>query len=213
MTTTTANGKTAAADRIEIEQLPQATIFLPVVGTAPLLMHRFSEKAKRAMLDAVQGRKSQKEPKNPDDEYRAAFYRLPDGRPGLPALAFKAATIGAARFYSQLTMTALKQFIFFTGPIGSDGQQLVAIDGEPVMREDVVRIGRGGTELRYRPEFPHWSATLAITYISSMLTESSLVAIVDAGGLGIGVGDWRPEKGGNFGTFKVDPDAEIISAS
>jgi hypothetical protein len=36
---------TTTTDRIEIDQLPQATIFLPVVGTAPLLMHRFSEKA------------------------------------------------------------------------------------------------------------------------------------------------------------------------
>jgi hypothetical protein len=38
---------------------------------------------------------------------------------------------------------------------------------------------------------------------------------VDGAGLGVGIGDWRPEKGGDFGTFRVDPtkDITVLSAS
>ena len=33
---------------------------------------------------------------------------------------------------------------------------------------------------------------------------------IDAGGMGVGVGEWRPERDGYFGTFRVDPDQEVV---
>jgi hypothetical protein len=206
------------APQIEIDRIGAETILVPIIGTAPLLVHRFSEKAKRQMLDNMQGRKTPKQPKNPEEEYQAAFYRLKGSTEetplyGFPAVAFKAATIGGCRFYGkQITMTAMRQFVFFRGEPGDDGQQMVRIEGEPVMREDVVRIG-SGTDLRYRPQFTEWSTMLEVTYVTSALTRASIVSLIDAGGMGVGVGEWRPEKKGDFGTFQVDPsrDIEIIS--
>lgn len=205
------NGKTvtAPAPVIEIDRIDAETLRVPIVGTAPLIVHRFSEKAKRAMLDAMQGRKSPKEPKDPEAEYKAAFYRLADGRPGFPAIAFKSATVGGARFYSGITMTALKQFLFFKGEPGEDGQPYVLIEGEPKMREDVVRVNRGGTDLRYRPEFPEWKATLDVIYVRSALTRNSVLSLIDAGGMGVGVGEWRPERDGGFGTYMVDQSRKV----
>lgn len=194
---------------IQIDKIGAETIRVPILGTTPLIVHRFSEKAKRQMLDNMQGRKSPKEPKNPDAEYQAAFYRLKDGNPGFPVIAFKAATVGGARFYSGVTMTALKQFIFLQGEVGDDGRALCRIEGEPRMREDVVTVGRGGTDLRYRPEFPEWSTTLDVTYVTSALTRGSVLSLIDAGGMGVGVGEWRPEKDGDFGTYRIDPTREV----
>lgn len=208
-----ANGKAqaASADAIHIDRIPSETIRIPIVGTTPLIVHRFSEKAKRKMLDAMQGRKSPKEVKDPEAEYEAAFYRFEDGGYGLPAIAFKSATVGAARFYGKdVTMTALKQYLFFHGDIGVDGQMLARIEGEPRMREDVVRVNRGGTDLRYRPEFPEWSASIDVTYVTSALTRASVLSLIDAGGMGVGVGEWRPERDGSFGTYRIDPDREVV---
>lgn len=197
--------------QVQIDRIGTETMLVPIVGTTPLIVHRFSEKAKRQMLDAMQGRKSPKEAKDPDAEYEACFYRLKDETYGFPVLAFKAATIGAARFYPRnaVTMTALKQFMFFRGEPGADGQSMVRIQGEPVMREDVVRVGRGGTDLRYRPQFTEWSTTLEVIYVVSALTRSSVLSLIDAGGLGVGVGEWRPEKDGEFGTYRVDPTRDV----
>jgi hypothetical protein len=77
------------------------------------------------------------------------------------------------------------------------------------MREDVVRVGRGGSDLRYRPEFWPWSATLEVIYFSNAITRETVLSAIDAGGLAIGVGDWRPERTGTFGTYRIDPDAEV----
>lgn len=198
------------AAEIAIDRIAAETIRVPILGTTPLLVHRFSEKAKRQMLDAMQGRKTPKEPKDPEAEYEAAFYRLADGTPGFPVLAFKDATVGGARFYGkQVTMTGLKQCIFFHGEVGDDGRALARIDGEPQMREDVVRVGRGGTDLRYRPEFREWKTELDVTYVTSSLTRGSVLSLIDAGGMGVGVGEWRPEKNGDFGTYRIDPDRAV----
>jgi hypothetical protein len=155
------------APQIAIDKIKSETISVPIVGTSPLIVHRFSEKEKRKMLDNMQGRKSPKENKDPHAEYEAAFYRLKgqDGY-GFPILAFKAATIGAARFYDKsVSMTALKQFLFFSGQPGEDGMGMAVIEGEPEMREDVVRVNRGGADLRYRPIFHEWTTSLTVTYV------------------------------------------------
>lgn len=217
--TTTTNGNGVAlqvpqaptgADPIAIDQIASERLIVPIVGTAPLIMHRFSEKAKRQMLDNMQGRKTPKEPKDPQAEYEAAFYRFEDEGFGFPALAFKDATIGAARYYGKnVTMTALKQYVFFHGERGSDGRALVRIEGEHQMREDVVTINRTGSDLRYRPEFWPWRTELMVTYVTATLTRASVLSLIDAGGMGIGVGEWRVEKNGDFGTYRIDPDRDV----
>ena len=203
--------KTAAAETavIEIHKIDAETLRVPILGTSPLIMHRFSEKAKRQMLDNMQGRKSPREAKDPEAEYQAAFYRFRDGDAGFPMIAFKAATVGGARFYSGITMTALKQFMFFGGEAGVDGQALARLEGEPKMREDVVRVNRGGSDLRYRPEFVEWRTWLEVVYVKSALTKNSVLSLIDAGGMGVGVGEWRPEKGGDFGRYCVDPERDV----
>lgn len=199
----------------QIDRIASETIIVPIVGTAPLIVHRFSEKAKRKMLDKMQGRKSPKEAKDPEAEFKAAAYILGKGY-GFPAVGFKAATVSAARFYpkNDVTMTGLRQFLFVHGEIGSDGMMLVPIFGAedgnewPRMREDVVGVGQG-TDLRYRPEFWPWRVDLRVTYVASALTRGSVLSLIDAGGMGVGVGEWRPERRGDFGTFKVDTDREV----
>lgn len=214
----------AEAGAVQIDRIAARTMIVPIIGTTPLVVHRFSEKAKRKMLDSMQGKKDPKEIRDPDAEFQAAAYRLSDGRYGFPAVAFKSATVSAARFYpkNDVTMTGLRQFLFFAGEHGEDGTQLVPILGEqeaannghsiewPRMREDVVRIGRGSTDLRYRPEFWPWRAELRVTYITSALTQGSVLSLIDAGGMGVGVGEWRPERSGDLGMYQVDTERGVV---
>ena len=202
--------------RIEISKIAAETMLVPIRGTAPLIVHSFSEKSKRQMLDAQQGKKKLKEIRDPQAEYEAAFYRIAtdDGDAyGFPVTAFKAATIGAARFYDKsVTMTSLRQFMFMHGILTkADPQQLVRIHGEPQMREDIVRLGgmSRSADLRYRPEFIEWTTELKVTYVTTSLSRDSVLSLIDAGGLGIGVGEWRPEKRGEFGTYEIDQNRDI----
>lgn len=191
---------------IELEPLGWSSMEIPIIGTTPLIPHRWSEKAKRQMLDSQQGKaKPKKEPKIPEEEAHAATYWLADGRPGMPATAFKAASADAARYFDKrVSIELLKRVLRVEG----DGsEQLVPIEGDMTMREDTPRNSGGGADLRYRNQFWPWSATLVVRYLATALTPGAVVAIVDAGGAG-GVGDWRPSaqksKTGTFGCYRVD---------
>lgn len=204
------------ATAITLDRIDAETLEVPIIGTSPLIVHRWSDKAKRQMLDAQQGKKKVKEVRDPQADYETSLYRIAkdDGGEdyGFPAAAFKAATIGAARFYDKsVTMTSLKQALFFRGIVTkADPQQLVRIDGEPHMREDVVKVGQVAA-LRYRAEFTEWSTTLTITYIKSMLDRNSVLSLLDAGGMGVGVGEWRPQRNGDYGTYAIDNSRELVA--
>jgi hypothetical protein len=194
----------------EIQRIAAETIEVPIVGTAPLIVHQWSAKAKQQMLDAQQGRKNVKEARDPEKDYLSSLYETDDGY-GFPVLAFKAATIGAARYFGKaVRMTELRQFLFFAGVPSVDRTQILTpITGEPRMREDMVRVGMGGTDLRYRGEFVEWSATLIVTYVTNSISRESVLSLIDAGGMGVGVGEWRPEKRGQNGTYGLDESRKV----
>lgn len=202
---------------VDVQQIEKETLLVPIRGTSPLIVHRFSEKAKRQMLDAQQGRKNKREIRDPQKDYDEAFYRFTDPTTGekgygFPIIAFKAATISAARLYGKsLTMVGLRQQLFMRGPIGDDGQQIAVLSGQPKMREDIVRVGINGTDLRYRPVFDEWSTTLEVTYIKSVISRDTVLSLIDAGGLTVGVGEWRPERKGDFGTYELDGEVQVIA--
>lgn len=214
---TATNGKTAAVKEpatppvIHIARLKRETMLVPILGTSSLIVNQFPEKAKRQMLDNMQGRKNPREIRDPQREYESAFYRLLDGTAGIPAIGFWQATIGGARFYANVKMTEARQYIFpFKGERGEGGSSLVRITGsDPYMREDVVTVGRGGTDLRYRPEWVEWSTTILVTFAASVISKDSVLSLIDAGGMGVGVCEWRPEKNGDHGTYMIDPNRDV----
>jgi hypothetical protein len=206
------NGTTPEA--ISLKPLEKETYYVPIRGLAPVIPHKWSEKSLRLMREKQPGSrvKAKHDPKDPVEEAEAATYLLPDGRPGMPATAFKAAMVGAVRHFEGITMVAAKQLLFVEGE-GPD--QLVAIDGERTLREDTPRNSGGTADLRYRYSYWPWTAVLPITFIPSVIDLQSVITLLNAGGLG-GVGDWRPSAPksatGTFGRFEVVPDVEAERA-
>ena len=197
---------TATATTISLKRIRREIAEIEIHGTAPLIVHRWSEKARQMMLDAQQGKKTPKQPKDPQQDFETSMYRFEDGGHGFPIMAFKSAMVkGGARIFGKaVKMTELRQLcIFQSDGIGTDGTQLARLIGpDPIMREDMVRVGMGTADIRYRAEYRDWSALLRIEYVPSVIDLSSVVALVDAGGTN-GVGEWRPEKSGSFGTYEV----------
>jgi hypothetical protein len=190
---------------INLKRIERETAIVEIKGTAPLIVHAWSEKAKEMMLSAQQGKKSPKQHKDPEADYQSSMYRFEDGQHGFPTLGFKAATVtGSGRMFGKsVKMTELRiAMSFIPDGLGILGDQLTIIHGEPSMREDMVRVGMGTADIRYRAEYRDWSARLRIEYVPHMINLESIVALVDAGGSN-GVGEWRPEKDGVNGTYEV----------
>lgn len=215
MTVTAAktNGK-AAGEVVEaddpvvtfrLRRLRRETFVVPIRGVAPLIVNRWSEKAKRQMLEAQQTKaKAKKPPKDPIADYEASRYRMPDGSDGFPATAFKAAIVHAARLFDKsLTQVIMKQAVLVSG---EGPEQLVPIRGEVSMREDTPRNANGIADLRYRAQFWPWEATLHVVCVEGQFDQDSILALVDAAGIG-GVGEWRPTSPksatGTYGRFEV----------
>ena len=170
---------------------------LRLIGTSPLIVHKWSEKAKKQMLDKQMKRGSQgKAAKDPDQDYRESLYIRDDGTYGFPAVAFKAAAVRAGT-YCEMKM------VFLRGAFHVEGD-LVHVEGEPQRREDMVRVGMGTADIRYRPEFPKWATELDVSYNSRALAAEQIVNLFEIAGFAVGVGEWRPEKDGQFGRFRVE---------
>lgn len=191
--------KDGAAAQEPIVDLPAPDIRLlrlPVVGTSPLICHRWSEKAKGEMRAKQMKRaKTAKEAKDPEEDYRASLYEHPDGGYGFPSIAFKAAMVRAGT-YQDLKMTFLRGAFHVLG-------ELVPIEGTPRSREDMVRVGQGVADIRYRGEFAQWSTLLPIRYNARVISAEQIANLAQEAGFAVGVGEWRPERDGNYGTFEV----------
>ena len=216
---------------IEIKPIEMVRVPVRIVGDTPLIVHAWSEKAKRMMLEAQQGKSKgkKKEPKNPVDDFIQSLYWL-DNKPeytdgaseeeceeafekaisegarfGFPVTAFKQAAISAAyRMGWAKDKVSLRGAFFIES---SDGDMVEIKQGSgshPVMREDMVRIGMGTADIRYRGEFHDWYADFIVKYnANGQYSLANIINILNAGGTVCGVGEWRPEKDGQNGMFHV----------
>ena len=213
--------KKATTEVIEIRPIEIKKVTIRIVGDTPLIMHAWSEKAKRMMLEAQMGvaKGKKKEAKNPVDDFIRSMYWLTpmpeDGtmesfeeaiangaRFGFPVTAFKQAAISAAYRMGWAKDKMSMRGAFF---IDSDENGMIEIHSDtPGMREDMVKVGMGTADIRYRGEFKNWYADLTISYnANGQYSLENIVNIINAGGYVCGVGEWRPERDGQNGMFHV----------
>jgi hypothetical protein len=145
--------------------------------------------------------KTAKTAKDPERDYRDSLYDHPEGGYGFPCVAFKASAVGACRFSDGIKMTEARGAFHVVG-------ELAKVIGTPTMREDMVRVGMGTADIRYRGEFKTWSTVLDVSFNAAAISPEQIVNLFNLAGFGVGVGEWRPEKDGSYGRFHVATDKE-----
>lgn len=191
----------AAATKIELPALRIQTLSLMLIGDSPLIVHAWSEKAKQQMLDKQMKKATKaKEAKDPEADYEACFYRTETGGHGFPAIGVKAAMVSACRFV-EMKMTEAR------GAFHIDCEMLSVI-GDPRPREDMVRVGMGTADIRYRPEFVDWRIPVDIKFNAGVISPEQIANLLNTAGFAIGIGEWRPERNGSYGRFHVGGEAE-----
>ena len=200
---------------IQIPATDIKVVKVRINGTAPLITHAWSAKAIRMMEEAQQGPATKKakkvrEARNPQADFEGARYQSGHGWDGVPAVAFKAAMVGACRLVEGVPMTLAKRLMFVDGTTLKDGSRsdLVKIEAEtPRMRTDMVRLDNGAADIRYRPEYWPWAAELTIRYNAERLSAEMLLNLLELAGSFEGICEWRPgspqSATGAFGTFAV----------
>lgn len=186
--------------KISLPDLDIRTIKVRIVGDSSLIVHRWSDKARKMMLDKQCGTASAgREHKIPEEDYRESLYKMPDGKGyGVPSLAFKNAAVTACTSLGKsITKVQARQAFHVLG-------ELVRIEGEPSMREDMVRVGMGTADIRFRGEFKAWACTIEIKYNARVLSAEQIVNIINTSGFAVGICEWRPECNGSHGMFHCE---------
>jgi hypothetical protein len=195
---------------LNIRKIDTKYAYLTIIGTSPLITHAWGEKARKMIRDKHAGKKTKdREPRDPEQEFKDAAYYTENGGYGIPAAAIRKALITAAHKDLGIEKTLVRKAIFI---ICEDPHHILPLKSdEPVFREDVVRVGMGTTDLRYRPEFRNWSIDLVIQFDADLINETDLVNLLQRAGFGVGLCEGRPEKNGENGRFDISPQVKTTS--
>lgn len=185
-----------------------------IIGTAPLVIHRFSQKAKRAMLQTMiagstanKGKK--REPLDTDAVYNQARYISKEGWDGFNVASIRCALVSACRLCG-FKMTLAKLSVF----VNADGRDalepefgLIRIYGTPRKTEMVARVETGQAYVTIRPSYDEWSAKLRIRFDADQFTLEDVTNLLARVGLQVGIGEGRPDSkksaGMGWGTFEI----------
>lgn len=174
-----------------------------IIGTSPLICHKWSEKAKRMIQEKQAGEKKKvRAIREPKEEYLSSYYRNSNKKIAFPALCIKQAMVNSARNIEGVTMTLLRGSVFVVG----DKDGLIQVKyGKERMREDMVRLGgiSNPADIRYRGELLDWSMEFMIKFNADVISATMVLNLLQTAGFACGLGEWRPERNGDFGTFEV----------
>lgn len=193
---------------------------IPIKSVTPLLMHKVSKRT----LDKIEERQKgaggttkKRELRDPFREaWESAYHATQEQEDTIghkegnvylfPIMAFKRACIEVAK-----DMKATKKF---SGEFvkrnmqfyGDHDINFAKIKSDPpIVQRDYVKLG-GATkviDLRYRMRFDNWSAKIKIKVIKGVVSQDEIMEIINAAGQNVGIGDWRVNKCGVYGSFEI----------
>ena len=228
------SGKAPKIASVVLKEPNVPVIELTVEGTSLLVQTAFSEKIRRQLLEAQLASDKPQQPNHKarcleDEVSEACHWFDPSLKPeftfiekenrwefdgeavtkvmttakfGVPLTAFKKAAVAACRS-TNFKMTEMKQALFV---MGVDHKELALIESDRPMlvRSDCVRLKNGQPYESFRPSWPNWSCRFAVEYNADVLNAADVVNLFHLAGKSVGVGEGRPEKGGDdWGRYHV----------
>lgn len=202
-------------EHIAISEPNFRVLQIPIIGTAPLVTARFSEKVKHSIREKHEAGssskgKKQREARDFELEYEASKYVSREGWNGVHAAAFRNGAIDACRAVGyKMTHAKLAVFVMEDGWDQYEPIPLVRISGteaEPFITH--VRNATGVADLRARALWPAgWRMNLNVRFDADMFTSVDVVNLIARVGLQVGIGEGRPyskqSAGMGFGTFEL----------
>lgn len=184
-----------------------------LIGTSPLVQARFSAKAKQMMMDKMAAGPTSKgkkvrDARNFDQDCRDAMHVGVDGRPGVPAGAFRNAMISACRLVGfKMTLAKLSVFVQADTFDAVDGVPLVHLNGDWERLDMHTRNATGVVDIRVRPMWREWWIDLRVQFDAEQFTLTDVSNLLMRAGVQVGIGEGRHDSksstGLGFGCFRI----------
>lgn len=173
-------------------------------GTSPLLIHRFGEqaeagKASRATLvQEIDPREAAKQVAYIAED--GTFYFSAFSIPGSMGNAGSNHKLKGSRKTLRFVVPSAVRLVCDRITIlnGSGPAKDFEVDSRPVTIPSTK-----GRVMRHRPRFNQWGAEFELMIDEAMLPLDLAHQLLNEAGQSIGIGDFRPEKRGPFGCFRV----------
>ncbi len=180
------------------------TIQVEIRGVTPLLIHRFNEDAEHSKTT----RRVETTKRDPREEATKNAYIAKDGSYYFSAFSIPGAMGNAGASHKS---TGSRKSLRYVVPsaIRMLTDTVTILNGEgPASRFEVdsrpVTIpATKGRVMRHRPRFDQWGARFDLLLDDQLLSPEMAQQLLTEAGQSIGIGDFRPEKRGPFGTFRV----------
>lgn len=186
------------------------TVEVEIRGTTPLLVHRFGEESEQEKAT----RRIKVGNDDPREMARKAAYIADDGTFYISAFAIPNAMANAGanhkmrgsrktlRFVVPCAVTVKTDTITIMN--GAGPAKDFEVDARPV-----TIPATKGRIMRFRPRFNCWGLKFSLQINDAMLALNDAHMLLNEAGQGVGIGDFRPEKRGPFGTFLVTSFTEV----
>lgn len=173
------------------------TIKIEIEGTSPLLMNRYN------VEDELERQKGKRITKtyDPKVESKKSAYWSKDGKTlVIPCMCLYASLLNASSFH-KINRRSAKSILAGSLRITPDeislGTNKYEIDTRPV----VIQRAR---VLKSRAILNKWKAEFNIVYNDKLISDPTIIkTVLEEAGMRIGIMDFRPNKGGFYGCFKV----------
>jgi len=163
-----------------------AEMKIPIIGLTPMICH------------SLRGRERPTTP-TPEQEFQESLYEKMNGKYVFPSSGPKKAMSAAGMLINKQPFKygIVKSCIWIKEPF------LVIEGDEPIPFSTWVRVGNARIK-RTRAMFKNWKMKMTIGYYADVFKDpTQIVYLVNYAGR-VGIGDWRPEKNGDYGRFVID---------
>lgn len=197
---------------IEIPTLKTEKVEVWVKGISPIIPRAFAEKAWRELLAPARKSRADRDQNlkhEPLMEFRESMAKRKDDGPTrlvISAGAFKRSIVDVAPRLPGVNKTELAQLVWVEG-------MDLDIYGIPELYMTMVRSAdmNRTPDVRTRGVLTDWCCKLTIKVVLPALNGDKIMQLLTYAGQLIGVGDWRRQKGGNFGCFACVSEKDCAS--
>ena len=205
-----------ASKVVQIKAPNIQTAEFKIVGTAPLVVHRFSHKVQQSMLEKMEAggnaktSKGKREAVELDDLMDQGRYIAPDGWDGFNATAIRHALISACRLVGfKMTLAKLSVFVVEDGRDKYEPQvPLIRIYGKARRMEAWARVETGAAYMTVRPCYDEWCSIVRIRFDADQFSLDDITNLLARAGMQVGICEGRPDSknsaGMGWGTFAVE---------
>jgi len=184
------------------------TIEVTIAGTTPLLQHRFAEDSEVSVGRAT--RRVNFKAELPRETAERSAYRDVGGALYFPGAAISRLLREAGSGHKQRGSRRSLRFVVPAAVmVLDDAIPLFEADGGARAKDfevdarPVTIPATKGRVMRYRPRLDAWAAKFRVRVNEDVLSAEVVHQLLVEGGQQIGIGDFRPERGGPFGMFRI----------